>query len=456
MPVESLRPGRSLHDFVPGSLESVVKRTPFPPLFWVGNVIEVLERLAYYGLYLGFQVYATSAIAAGGLGWSKGRLGLVQTVFLILSYGVPLVSGVLADRHGFKKMLLISFVLYLPGFLFLMVTKQFVLVLLVMGLIGVAAGVFKPLIAGTVRLTTDDTSRTLGFGIFYQMVNIGAFFGPLIAGSLRTISWNYAFLMSASAVVMMIAVTLISYKDPIDVSKLAADRVPLTQNLREILPYLKDPKILVFILVFGIFIEMPFWAFFNVIAMYADTYVAMDQLYNSFSSVLGTTIVDLVSTTGEDGVKRIAGETMSHSALWIIIFQLVVTRSTERLRSVPTVAIGVFVMVLGCGILSMSTGALPGLLFAGSLLFALGEMACMPRFEQYLIGLLPPEKTGLGGGLLRIPVVIGALSGVTLTPVYGWLEGKGMPHAIWWIVAAMYVVGLLGILVYDRVYRSES
>jgi len=433
-----------------------VKRTPFPSLFWVGNIIEVLERLAYYGLYLGFQVYATSAIAAGGLGWSKGLLGIVQTLFLVLSYGVPLVSGILADRHGFKRMLLISFVLYLPGFLFLMVTRQFVLVLLVMGLIGIAAGVFKPLIAGTVRLTTDDTSRTLGFGIFYQMVNIGAFFGPLVAGALRTISWNYAFLMSASAVVIMTAVTLISYRDPIDVSKDKGTRQPLTQNLREILPYLKDPKILTFIIMFGIFIEMPFWAFFNVIAMYSDTYVAMDQLYVTFSSVLGTNIVDLVSTTGPDGVKRIAGETMSHSALWIIIFQLVVTRSTERLRSMPTVAIGVFVMVVGCLILSTATGGLPGLLFAGSLLFALGEMACMPRFEQYLIGLLPPEKTGLGGGLLRIPVVIGALSGITLTPLYGWFEEIGIPHAIWWVVAGMYVVGLLGLLIYDRVYRSES
>ncbi|MFW5741082.1 MAG: MFS transporter, partial [Myxococcota bacterium] len=382
-------------------------------------------------------------------------LGIVQTVFLILSYGVPLISGVLADRYGFKKMLLVSFVLYLPGFLFLVVTRQFVLVLLVMGLIGVAAGVFKPLIAGTVRLTTDNSSRTLGFGIFYQMVNIGAFFGPMIAGALRTISWNYAFLMSASAVVMMIAVTLLSYKDPIDVSK-QTNHVPLTQDLREILPYLKDPKILVFIIVFGIFIEMPFWAFFNVIAMYSDNYVAMDQLYESFSSVLGTTIVDLVSTEGPDGVKRIAGETMSHSALWIIIFQLVVTRSTERLRSMPTVTLGVFVMVLGCVVLSMATGPLPGLLFAGSLLFALGEMACMPRFEQYLIGLLPPEKTGLGGGLLRIPVVIGALSGITLTPLYGWFETQDMPHAIWWVVAGMYVIGLLGLIIYDRVFRSES
>jgi hypothetical protein len=190
--------------------------------------------------------------------------------------------------------------------------------------------------------------------------------------------------------------------------------------------------------------------------MFADTYVAMDKLYVAFSSVFGETVIGWISTTGPDGVKRIAGETMSHTALWIIIFQLMVTRTTERMRSVPTVALGIFIMVLGCVGLYMSAGPWPGLLFVGSLLFAIGEMACMPRFEQYLIGLLPPEKTGLGGGLLRIPVVIGAFSGVLLTPVYGAFETAGTPQSIWLVVAAMYVIGLAGILIYDRIFKSQG
>jgi MFS family permease len=334
------------------------------------------------------------------------------------------------------------------------------MVLLVMALIGVAAGVFKPLIAGTVRLTSDETNRTLGFGIFYMMVNIGAFFGPMIAGALRTSSWNYAFLMSAAAVVLMIIVTAALYRDPIDVSTDTTAKPPLTKHIREIWPYLKDPKILVFILIFGIFIEIPFWTFFNIIAVFADTYVRMDILYDAFHGAFASVglgfLVDWISTTGPDGVRRIAGETMSHTALWIIIFQLTVTRTTERMRSIPAVAVGIFIMILGCLVLFTSTGSMPALLFAGSLLFAVGEMACMPRFEQYLICLLPPEKTGLGGGLLRIPVVIGAFSGILLTPVYGAFEVQGSPQSVWLVVAAMLLVGFLGLLVYDRFFRDEG
>ena len=67
-------------------------------------------------------------------------------------------------------------------------------------LLGLAAGIFKPLIAGTVRVTTDPTNKTLGFGIFYAMVNVGGSFGPIVMGHLRAISWDYAYLAAAAAI----------------------------------------------------------------------------------------------------------------------------------------------------------------------------------------------------------------------------------------------------------------
>lgn len=430
-------------------------RTKFPPLFWVGNVVEILERFAYYGLYIPFGIYATASLAEGGLGWGKDQLGLVQTVFLVLSYAIPLISGPLADRYGFKNLLIASYLLYLPGFLLLLVTKGYATVFLVMVLIGIAAGVFKPLIAGTVRLTTDDTNRTLGFGIFYLMVNVGAFFGPLTVARLRTIHWDYAFVAAAVITLLMLIVTLLFYRDPIEVDKEAQRKIRIGTRLAEIVRLAAQPKILVFIIIFGVLIVMPFWAFFNIVAMFVDDYVRTDILYDFFAGILGTTIVDWFSME-KDGTKRIAGEALAHTALYVIIFQLAVTRTTEKMRSVPVIALGVLVMMLGCIGLYYSTGTYAGIMFVAILLFALGEMACMPRFEQYLISLLPPEKTGLGGGLLRIPVAIGSLSGAILTPLYGGFEQDGQPEAIWLVLAASLFVGFLATLVYDRVYRHES
>ncbi|NJK86977.1 MAG: peptide MFS transporter [Bacteroidales bacterium] len=137
-----------------------------------------------------------------------------KVFFLFISYFVPVFSGTLADRFGFKKVLIISYLAYIPSILMLMVTKSISGIALTMLSIGFAAGIFKPLISGTVRLTTDSTNKTLGFGIFYMMVNIGGTFGPIVAGKLRAISWEHAFIVAAVSITIMLIITLILYKEP--------------------------------------------------------------------------------------------------------------------------------------------------------------------------------------------------------------------------------------------------
>jgi dipeptide/tripeptide permease len=78
------------------------KRTPFPRVFWVANFIEILERFAYYGIYFGFGIYMEH------LGFKRGDLGVVQSLFLFVSYCIPVFSGTFADRFGFKKLLIVS------------------------------------------------------------------------------------------------------------------------------------------------------------------------------------------------------------------------------------------------------------------------------------------------------------------------------------------------------------
>ena len=73
-------------------------RTKFPPVFWVANTIEVLERFAYYGIYFGFGIYMEH------LGYSRDQLGCrPEHLSVSISYGIPVISGTFADRYGFKK-----------------------------------------------------------------------------------------------------------------------------------------------------------------------------------------------------------------------------------------------------------------------------------------------------------------------------------------------------------------
>ena len=130
-------------------------RTPFPPVFWVANLIEVLERFAYYGIYMGFGIYMTTVLK-----FEATKLGAVQSLFLFVSYVIPVFSGTFADRFGFKKVLIVSYLAYLPSILLLIITKSYSGILLTMLSIALAAGIFKPLISGTVRAVTDKTNKT--------------------------------------------------------------------------------------------------------------------------------------------------------------------------------------------------------------------------------------------------------------------------------------------------------
>lgn len=418
-----------------------MKRTPFPRVFWVANSIEILERFAYYGIYMGFGIYMEY------LGYTKAQLGVVQSIFLFFSYVIPIFSGTFADRFGFKKVLIISYLAYLPSILLLIITKSFSGIALTMLSIGLAAGIFKPLISGTVRVVTDRTNKTLGFGIFYQMVNVGASFGPVVAGRLRAISWNYAFLAAAIGIAFMLLITIFFYKEP----EREIEGATLKQKFKDMGVALSDVKFAVFLVVLGLFFWLPFWAFFNLLAIYIDRNIDTARLYLNIKSVLGTGVANFISTTDEEGVRRILGETIAHTGYIIIIFQLLVSWIFEKFKTLPSFLFGLFVAALGFSFIGYAKISLPAWVFLGIFLFAIGEMISSPRIQEYITWIAPKEKAGLymGSNFLAIGLG-GALSGVVYTSLYGYFHDMGHPEHVWFALAAHLIVGLILILIFTK------
>jgi len=414
-------------------------RTSFPFVFWVANGIEVLERFAYYGIYMGFGIYLQQ------LGYSKGDLGIIQSIFLALSYLIPLFSGTFADKFGFKKVLIISYLAYLPSILLLIVTKSFSGIAITMLSIGFAAGIFKPLISGTVRVVSDKTNKTLGFGIFYAMVNVGASFGPIVMGKLRAISWDYVFITAAAAVGLMFIITLIFYKEP----PREIEGVTLKKKFKDMGEVLSDYKYLIFIILLGVFFWMPFWAFFNVLAVFIDDYMNTAQLYLGVKSILGAGITNIISSD-DGGVWKINAEAISHTGYIIIVFQLLISRIFEKRAAIPSFLFGLFVAALGFVILGFSVTVANGLVFLGIFLFAIGEMISSPRIQEYITWIAPKEKAGLYMGTNFLATFIGA----TLSGIYTWIMGNyeeaGNPEYIMYTLAAHSVVGIIAILIFTK------
>jgi dipeptide/tripeptide permease len=417
-------------------------RSPFPRVFWVANSIEVLERFAYYGIYFGFGIYMAS------LGYSRAQLGVVQSIFLLLSYGIPVISGTFADRYGFKKVLIVSYLAYLPTILLLIYTKSFSGIVLTMLSIGLAAGIFKPLIAATVRAVTDRTNKTLGFGIFYAMVNIGGSFGPIVLGKLRAISWDLAFMAAAAAVVLMLLITIFFYEEP----ERDLEATPLSEKFRDIFTALRDVKLTSLLVILGFFFWLPFWCFFNLCAVYVDGNIDTARLYESMATVLGTGVAGFFSQVDEDGTRRILGETISHTGWIIMVLQVFVSTVSQRFRAMPVFLMGLLLIAVGFAIIGFANISTPAIIFLGIMVFAIGEMASSPRIQEYITWIAPKEKAGMYMGMNFLSVMIGAaFSGVTYTSLYGYFENMGHPEYVWYVLGLHTVLGIVALHVFGRV-----
>ena len=419
-----------------------MKRSAFPPVFWIANFVEVLERFSYYGIYMGFGIYMEY------LGYTKTQLGIVQSLFLMISYTIPVISGTFADKFGFKKVMIISYLAYLPSILLLILTESFSGIALTMLTIALAAGIFKPLVSGTVRAVTDRSNKTVGFGIFYAMVNIGASFGPLIAGKLRAISWNHAFIAAAISIGFMLLITIFFYKEP----ERKIEGVTLKEKFRDIWIALSDGKYLLFLVLLGVFFWLPFWAFFNLAAVYIDKSLNTTQLYMNIKSVFGTSFANFLSHKSGDGQWKLLGETIAHTGYIIMILQIFISRIAEKFKAMPTFLLGLLIMSGGFCIIGFANTTAPAIVFLGIALFALGEMLSSPRIQEYITWIAPKEKAGLYMGTNFLSTGLGgALSGITYTSLYGYFCSINHPEFVWYSLAAHMLLGLLAIHIFTRI-----
>src|SRR5512141_2345518 len=189
-------------------------RSSFPPTFWVANVMELFERAAYYGLQSVMAVYLTTKVVDGGLGFTKGSVGFLQGIVYALTYVLPILGGALADRYGYRRMLMFAFSMLATGYFAAGHASGYALVFLALLVMATGAGLFKPIISGTIARTTDERTSSIGFGIYYWMINLGAFLAPLVVSVLKGFSWQYVFMASALYTGLMLLPTLFIFRDP--------------------------------------------------------------------------------------------------------------------------------------------------------------------------------------------------------------------------------------------------
>ncbi|MFZ5434698.1 MAG: MFS transporter [Calditrichota bacterium] len=191
------------------------KRSKFPQSFWVANTMEIFERLAWYGFFAVSSLYITGSVSEGALGFSSEQRGILQGVIPFILYLLPVVFGALGDRFGYKKTFIVAYSVLVPAYYLLGQFTAFGTFFMAFLFVAVGAAIFKPVVVGTVARTTDETNSSMGFGIFYMMVNVGGFVGPIVAGFVRVrYGWDWVFAASAFWIACNFLWLFLFYKEP--------------------------------------------------------------------------------------------------------------------------------------------------------------------------------------------------------------------------------------------------
>ena len=391
----------------------------FPRTFWVANSMELFERWAWYGLFTVLALYLTQSTDTGALGFSQTQKGNIMGTVTAILYFLPLFTGALADRFGYKKMLIIAFVILSSSYYLMGQFRSYTAVYSTFLLVALGAAIFKPIVSATVTKTTDKTTSSIGFGIFYMIVNIGGFVGPVFSSKLRhAYGWHIVFLMAASAILVNIFLALIFYKEPNRTKNIDSFGHSIKKSLKNIITALADMKLTMFLI-----IMIGFWTMFNqlfyTLPNFIDQWVNTEMIFNwlhGFSPAIASAV----------GTKQgtIAPEMMVNlDAGFIILFQILISSLVMKLKPVNAIISGIVVVSIGIG---LAFGTNNGFyIIAAIFIFAIGEMASSPKFTEYIGRIAPKNKEALYMGTSFLPVAVGNyLAGIFSGPVYQSMSDK--------------------------------
>jgi POT family proton-dependent oligopeptide transporter len=408
-------------------------RTGFEPAFWVANFTEIFERVAYYGttavlaIYLKEQLHFSSELT----GWLVGTFGLVV-------WFLPILGGTLADRFGFRRALMFAYLVMTVGYYLLgslaapwmeslrqsLGDKWLVLAILMIPALG--PGVVKPCVAGTTARASNENVRSLGYSIYYTLVNIGGALGPIVAWLVRKqLGWGIesVFRVSALWVFLMFWTTLFFYREPGRSGEVKVASV--WTALSNMIVVLANLRFVLFL------------------AISAGFYIVFWQQYISAPLFI----------RGYVNPKADVDLLLSVDPIVVICFQILAAYLTRKMPAVRAMALGFLITGLSWILLAIHPSV--SMLVATLVGVAIGEITQASRYYEYVSRLAPPGQQGLYMGYAFLPIAVGYF---IAGPLGGYLihhfgEVLHEPQQMWWVIAAIGVVTAALTWLYDKVLQ---
>lgn len=409
-------------------------RTGFERPFWVANITEMFERLSYYAVFASLANYLHESLK-----FTTQDASSLSGFFGGMVWFLAIIGGTVADKLGFRRALSLAY-LFLTTAYFLLgslgaswmaaargAMPLWLLVFLILILPALGVAMVKPSVVGTTASSSKENVRSLGYSIYYTLVNVGGAAGPYMASFVhRHLGVENVFRVAALSVLLMVFAVLIFFRQP----KRAGDVKPPTfvESGRNFWTVVSNPKFMLFLIIFS-----GFWI------VYWQQYIALPQY------------IHLYIDPHADVEKILVTEGFS-----IICLQILVSFLTQKIAAFRAITIGTLVSSL-CWLIVGSHGTVWFCVFTLFVL-ALGEMILSPRYYEYVSRLAPPGQQGTYMGFAFLPIGIGSLAG-------GWVAGRVMryfgevqhqPQRVWWFFTGLGILTAILLWIYDRVVRPGA
>src|SRR5438309_5753669 len=409
-------------------------RRGFERAFWVANITELFERVAYYG-----QAAVLAIFLHESLHLSSEQTGTLMGVFGFAVWFLPILGGSLADRFGFRNSLALAYLILAVGY-FLMgsltamwmaplrqALPLFWVVLLVLMIPALGPSVVKPVVAGTTARASSESVRSIGYSIYCTLVNIGGTLGPIVAFLVRrSLGIENVFRVSAIFVFLMFFATLLFYEEP---SRSAEQAVPtVVAALRNMLVVLSNYQFVAFLLIFSGF-WIIFWQEFISLPLFLRGYVDPNAKTDLLLMLEPATV---------------------------ILFQIVVSYLTRKIPAFRAMTVGILISSFSWLILLLHAST--GFVIAALFILALGEITQSPRYYEYVSRLAPPGQQGTYMGYAFLPIAIGYLIGGRLGGylVHYFGDVLHRPEQMWWVVSAIGFATTLLMWIYNIVFKPVA
>lgn len=444
-------------------------RTGFELPFWVANITEIFERLSYYGAFASLALYLQER-----LNFSTEQTGTLTGIFGGMVWFLAIFGGAAADRLGFRRALATAYLILAVAYFLIgsigapwlaplrnaVPLSLFVGFILILPALGIA--MVKPCVVGTTAGASKENVRSIGYSIYYTMVNIGGAAGPFVASwTHRHLGVENVYRVAAISVFAAFFVVLFFFRQPRKVSDAPAPSIAtvarnfcvVVGNYRLVLPVL----LIALLLRIGLWISpinVPWWIWVGLLLLvlagisrfmwflliFTGYWVVFWQQYISLPGYIHGYInsnadVEMILIT--DG-------------LTVICLTLAVNFLTRKIPAFQAIILGTMITSVSWLILAFH----PTILGAVVSLFvlALGEIIQQPPYYHYISRLAPPGQQGTYMGFAFLPIGIGSLVG-------GWFGGALMhhfgevthqPQRIWWSVTAVGLVTTVLLWIYDK------